>query len=283
MRWLDAELPGATAAFSSRAGGVSASPFEGLNLGRLTGDPGVRENRMRLTAALGIDPELVLTGRQVHGSEVIRHEGPMRPGSFLEPAPELLEADGQVAAGDGLVPLVLVADCLPVALAGDDGIAMIHCGWRGLAAGIVERGVEATRALAAAVGPGIGPCCYEVDEPVLAAFEELGPEVATDRMLDLRMVARLLLERAGVGAIEVCELCTSCNPDLFFSHRRDHGRTGRQAGLVWASDRAGQASQPAATKAVQPADTGRIRASSDHRSPSAPWEDVGGGVQGCPA
>jgi hypothetical protein len=155
--------------------------------------------------------------------------------------------------------------------------------------------VEATRALAAAVGPGIGPCCYEVDEPVLAAFEELGPEVATDRMLDLRMVARLLLERAGVGAIEVCELCTSCNPHLFFSHRRDHGRTGRQAGLVWASDRAGQASQPAATKALQPASgsdsdrssgeagCGRIRASSDHRSPSAPWEDVGGGVQRCPA
>jgi copper oxidase (laccase) domain-containing protein len=98
----------------------------------------------------------------------------------------------------------------------------------------VEHGVEATGALAAAVGPGIGPCCYEVDEPVHAAFEGLGPEVATDRMLDLRMVARLLLERAGVEAIEVCELCTSCNPDLFFSHRLDHGRTGRQAGLVWA-------------------------------------------------
>jgi YfiH family protein len=160
----------------------------------------------------------------------------MRSGAFAEPAPGLPEADGQATAGDGLVPLVLVADCLPVALAGDGGVAMIHCGWRGLAAGIVRRGVEAIGARAAAVGPGIGACCYEVDEPVLASFEELGPEVASGRMLDLRMVARRLLERAGVEEIEVSDLCTSCNPDLFFSHRRDKGRTGRQAGLVWASD-----------------------------------------------
>jgi hypothetical protein len=236
VRWLEAKLPGARAAFSARAGGVSAPPFESLNLGLLTGDPGVRENRRRLSAALGIDPERVLIGRQVHGSEVALHRGPMRRGAFAEPAPGLPEADGQVAADDGLVPLVLVADCLPVALAGDEGLAMIHCGWRGLAAGIVGRGVKATAARSAAVGPGIGGCCYEVDEPVLAAFEELGPEVATGRMLDLRTVARRLLERAGVEEIEVCELCTSCNPDLFFSHRRDHGWTGRQAGLIGAGE-----------------------------------------------
>jgi YfiH family protein len=236
VRWLDAELPRARAAFSARLGGVSEPPFETLNLGPLTGDPGVPENRRRLVAALRIDPQQVLIGRQVHGSEVIRHRRPMRSDAFAQPAPGLPEADGQATAGDGLVPLVLVADCLPVALAGDDGVAMIHCGWRGLAAGIVRRGVEAIRARAAAVGPGIGACCYEVDEPVLASFEELGPEVASGRMLDLRMVARRLLERAGVEEIEVSDLCTSCNPDLFFSHRRDHGRTGRQAGLVWASD-----------------------------------------------
>jgi YfiH family protein len=236
VRWLDAELPGARAAFSARLGGVSDPPFESLNLGRLTGDPGVRENRRRLAAALGIDPGLVLIGRQVHGSEVIRHQGPTEPRAYADSAPGLPEADGHVAPRNGLAPLVFVADCLPVALAGDDSVAMIHCGWRGLAAGIVEHGVEATAARAAAVGPGIGPCCYEVDRPVLAAFEELGSDVATKGMLDLRMVARRLLERAGVEEIEVCELCTSCNPELFFSHRRDHGRTGRQAGLVWASD-----------------------------------------------
>jgi YfiH family protein len=236
VRWLDAQLPGARAAFSTRLGGVSDPPFESLNLGRLTGDPAVRENRRRLAAALEVDPGLVLIGRQVHGANVLRHRVPPKPRAYAEPAPGLAEADGHVAPRNGLAPLVFVADCLPVALAGDDSVAMIHCGWRGLAAGIVERGVEATGARAAAVGPGIGPCCYEVDEPVLAAFEELGPEMATHRMLDLRLVARRLLERAGVEEIEVSDLCTSCNPDLFFSHRRDHGRTGRQAGLVWATD-----------------------------------------------
>ncbi len=110
---------------------------------------------------------------------------------------------------------------------------MIHCGWRGLAAGIVERGVEEVRARAAAIGPGIGPCCYEVGDEVLNAFAPLGPGLAEGRMLDLRQTARRLLERAGVESIEVSELCTSCQPELFFSHRRDGGRTGRQAGLVW--------------------------------------------------
>src|SRR5204863_2851144 len=101
------------------------------------------------------------------------------PAAFADPAPGLPESDGHVTARRGLVPLVFVADCLPVALAGDGAVAMIHCGWRGLAAGIVERGVNAAGATAAAIGPGIGPCCYEVGEEVLAAFGPLGPEIAS--------------------------------------------------------------------------------------------------------
>jgi YfiH family protein len=236
VRWLEAELPGAQAAFSTRVGGVSEGAYESLNLGRLTGDRGeaVRENRHRLAGALGVDPELVLIARQVHGGRVIRHDGPTEPRAYAEPAPGLPEADGHATARPGLAPLVFVADCLPVALAGPEGVAMIHCGWRGLAAGIVERGVAAVKAEAAAVGPGIGPCCYEVGQEVLDAFEPLGPGVADGRMLDLREVTRRLLERAGVTQVEVSELCTSCNPDLFFSHRRDGGHTGRQAGIAWA-------------------------------------------------
>ncbi len=233
VRWLEAELPGARAAFSARLGGVSEPPFDSLNLGRLTGDPGVRENRHRLAGAIGVEPERVLIGRQVHGADVLRHDEPMRSGAYAEPIPGLPEVDGQVAALDGLVPLVLVADCLPVALAGDRAVAMIHCGWRGLAAGIVERGVEASGARAAAIGPGIGPCCYQVGEPVLGAFEDLGPGLAADGMLDLREVACRLLRRAGIEEVEVSELCTSCHPELFFSHRRDGEPTGRQAGLAW--------------------------------------------------
>jgi purine-nucleoside/S-methyl-5'-thioadenosine phosphorylase / adenosine deaminase len=233
VNWLEAQLPGARAAFSTRLGGVSAPPFDSLNLGRLAGDPGVKENRRRLAAALGLEPGGVLIGRQVHGAAVIRHRGPAEPPAFAEPVPGVAEADGHVATDDGLAPLVFVADCLPVALAGGGTVATIHCGWRGLAAGIVERGVAAAGARAAAIGPGIGPCCYEVGPEVLRAFEALGPEVASARMLDLRAVARILLRRAGVEQIEVCELCTSCSPELFFSHRRDGEPTGRQAGLTW--------------------------------------------------
>ena len=233
MRWLEAGLPGATAAFSTRLGGVSAPPFDTLNLGRLTGDPRVRENRHRLAAALQVDPGGVLIGRQVHEALVERHETPTEPPAYAEPAPGLPEADGHATDRQGLVPLVFVADCLPVALAGGRGVAMIHCGWRGMAAGIVQRGAEEVAAEAAAIGPSIGPCCYEVGDEVREAFAPLGGGVAVGRMLDLREVARRLLARAGVEQVEVSDLCTSCHPEHFFSHRRDAGRTGRQAGLVW--------------------------------------------------
>ena len=236
LRLLEAELPGARALFTTRLGGVSEGPYAALNIGLLTGDAwaAVGENRRRVAAAAALDPEAMLMGHQVHGAHVeVRNEAP-RPNPYPDPdGARPHDADGQATARPELAPLVLVADCLPVALAGPRGVAMLHCGWRGLAAGIIERGVEALgEAHHAAIGPGIGPCCYEVGPDVLARFESLGGGVATGRMLDLRTIARMLLERAGVDAVEVSELCTSCNPELFFSHRRDGERTGRQAGLV---------------------------------------------------
>jgi polyphenol oxidase len=233
VRWLEAELPGGIAAFSTRLGGVSEPPFDTLNLGRLTGDPRVRENRLRLAEALGLDPRRILIGRQVHAARVRRHSTPTDPSAYAEPAPGLPEADGHATDRPGLAPLVFVADCLPVALAGDEGVAMLHCGWRGMAAGIVERGVEEVGARAAAIGPSIGPCCYEVGDEVRGAFAGLGAGIASRGMLDLREVARRLLAKAGLQRVEISDLCTSCHPELFFSHRRDRGRTGRQAGLVW--------------------------------------------------
>ncbi|HET7177769.1 MAG TPA: laccase domain-containing protein, partial [Solirubrobacterales bacterium] len=118
-------------------------------------------------------------------------------------------------------------------VAGWGGVAILHCGWRGLAAGIVARGAAAVEATHAAVGPGIGPCCYEVGDEVHAAFAGLGKGIGAGRALDLPEVARRLLREAGVGTIESASLCTSCEADTFFSHRRDAGKTGRQAGLVW--------------------------------------------------
>jgi len=249
VRWLEADLGGARAAFATRTGGVSEAPFDRLNLGVLTDDAtaAVAENRARLAAALDLDPGRIPIGLQVHGAELAFHAGPQDPSPFAHPGSAIPEVDGHVVSVPGLAPLVFAADCLPVALSGPDGVAMLHCGWRGLAAGIVAAGAEAVGATAAAIGPGIGPCCYEVGPEVLSAFSTLGDAVtpadgpispdtrgkSARRRLDLPEVARRLLLRAGVERVESAGLCTSCEPELFFSHRRDAGRTGRQGGLVW--------------------------------------------------
>jgi YfiH family protein len=235
LRWLEADLAGARAAFSTRPGGVSEPPFDRLNLGVLTEDAteAVAENRRRLAVALGLAPERVPIGHQVHGGELAFHTEPQDPSPFAQPGSEIPRVDGHVVSGPGLAPLVFTADCLPVALSGPKGVAMLHCGWRGLAAGIIASGAAAVGATHAAIGPGIGPCCYEVGIEVLDAFSGLGDGIAGGRMLDLPEIARRLLGGAGVAQVESAGLCTSCEQELFFSHRRDQGRTGRQAGIVW--------------------------------------------------
>ncbi len=256
VRWLEASLPDATAVFSTRIGGVSEPPFDSLNLGALTDDgaEAIVENRRRLATALGFSPEHIAFAHQVHGTELVTHgespsasfaslevtnsqrdrtEPPISRVGAVSPGGPVVAADGHVITKRGTAALVFVADCVPVALAGPGGVAILHCGWRGLAAGIVAKGVAAIGATDAAVGPSIGPCCYEVGSEVLAPFERLGDGVADARMLDLPEVARRLLLEAGVERVELSGLCTSCEPELFFSHRRDRGRTGRQAGLVW--------------------------------------------------
>ncbi len=237
VRWLETDLPGARAAFSTRLGGVSEGPYEALNVGVKTGDDPdrVRENRHRLAAALGRNPADVVMGRQVHGADLRWHDRRQKPRVYADVVKSPEEVDAQATAEPGLAPLVMVADCLPIAVSGPTGVAMVHGGWRGLAGGIVATAAERVRAEVAAIGPGIGPCCYEVGEEVLAEFVDL-EGVAVGRMLDLTAVATRLLERAGVMEIDASGLCTSCNPELLFSHRRDGERTGRQAGLVWRSD-----------------------------------------------
>jgi YfiH family protein len=249
VRWLEARLPGATAVFTTRTGGASEPPFDGLNLGALSEDDrdAVAENRRRLAAALGFAPEQIAVAHQVHGADLVAHDAPGEPSPFADPGSPIPKADGHVIAGSAMAGLVLVADCVPIALAGPGGAAILHCGWRGLASsgrasrrtaedgagsGLIERGVTAVGATAAAVGPSIGPCCYEVGDEVLEAFDGLDG-VASGRMLDLPAVAGALLRAAGVERVETSGLCTSCEAKLFFSHRRDAGRTGRQAGLVW--------------------------------------------------
>lgn len=241
------ELPGARALFSTRQGGVSEGPYRSLNLGLLTDDAPERvaENRRRLAAEAHVEPERVAMGWQVHGAELREWDAPdperaysevrskARPRSALAPrgGKELSRVDGHLTGQADLGLLVLVADCYPVALSDGDQAAMLHCGWRPLAGGIVERAVgRFARPPAAAVGPGIGGCCYEVGPEVLEHFADV-PGAADGRMLDLRRVIEARLEAAGVTEIGHLDCCTSCHPDLYFSHRRDDALTGRQAGL----------------------------------------------------
>lgn len=205
IEWLEASLPASRAVFSTRSAGSA------------------KESLSPLATALGISPDLIVTCRQVHSAELAVRD------AALSGVPE---ADGHVIAMPGIVGLVYAADCLPVVVAGPGGVAVLHCGWRGLAAGIVARGAGAVDATHAAIGPGIGPCCYEVGDEVLGSFAGLGPGIASGRRLDLPEVARRLLREAGVREVESAGLCTCCEEELFFSHRRDAG-PGRQAGLAW--------------------------------------------------
>jgi YfiH family protein len=215
-------LPGGTALFTTRRGGVSDGPYASLNLGVKTDDDPDRvgENRARVERLTGGRLAAV---RQVHGTDVV------------EADPDAVrDADGQVTTEPGVAAIALVADCLPIALVAPEGVAMLHAGWRGLAGGVVANGVAALRDLgagdiAAAIGPGAGPCCYEVGDEVHAAFGTSG------RTVDLKAIARDRLAEAGVATVHDCGLCTMHDAERFFSHRRDRGVTGRQAGVVWRS------------------------------------------------
>ena len=235
---IGVDLPGAHVAFSTRAGGVSEGPYESLNLGILTDDvpQRVTENRRRLASSVGLEPERVAMGVQVHGDEVLEWSDPPAPGFDSPHARATLpRVDGHTTRLHGVGLLVLGADCLPVALAGADRVAMLHCGWRGLAGGIIERALSTfDQPPAAAIGPGIGPCCFEVGPEVLAEFSDV-ENAAEGRMLDLKAVARHKLMAAGAERVHDVALCTSCRAELFFSHRRDAGVTGRQGGIVWRS------------------------------------------------
>jgi polyphenol oxidase len=234
---IEVEVPRARVAFSTRQGGVSEGPYASLNLGLMTGDEGERviENRRLLAARLGLDVAAIAAGRQVHGTAIERWGAPPDPErhGFADPTAGPPEVDGHTTARHGLALLVLVADCLPVALVSHQRVAMIHCGWRGLADGIVEHALALFDAApTAVVGPGIGRCCFEVGPEVLAHFGDV-EGAAEGRMLDLRRVAEARLIAAGATGVEHVDRCTSCDPHLFFSHRRDGGVTGRQCGIVW--------------------------------------------------
>jgi YfiH family protein len=229
IRW---QPEGYEIVFTTRLGGVSEGAFESLNLGRKSGDEVERvdENRRIACEAAGTDVEKLALNYQVHSNRVIRAAAGARGE----------HADGLWTDEPGLPILAMSADCLPIALVRTNGdapaVAVLHAGWRGLLEGIVSSGVAALGAenLAAAVGPGIGPCCYEVGEEVAARYRErFGDDIVRERRLDLWASAERALRAAGVERIDRFDRCTSCEPETFFSHRRDAGRTGRQGVIAY--------------------------------------------------
>jgi YfiH family protein len=214
-------------AFTTRHGGASSGPYESLNLGLKTEDvpENVLANRELVCDQLGLDAQRLALNVQQHGTGVLQAAAGQRG----EPG-DALWTDER-----GLPLLVLAADCLPIVLVRVDGtpaVAVVHAGWRGLLGGIVGDAVAALRpgAVAAAVGPAIGPCCYEVGEEVVAPFvERFGADVVAAQHLDLRAAVSRALADAGVDHVDHIDRCTSCDPEQgFFSHRRDQGITGRQ-------------------------------------------------------
>jgi YfiH family protein len=239
---------GIVAAFTGRAGGSSSAPFATLNLGLRVQDDlrRVLANRRRVATVLGLAGHPWALARQVHGATILHVRADQAGQGPPEAKPPLGDGDGLVTADPGVVLVVLTADCAPVLLADPDAgvVGAVHAGWRGLAAGVVEAGVAAMAELGAdpgamvgLVGPAVGGCCYEVGPEVREAVGgRYAAALATTRNglpgLDPAAGAAQALERAGVGQHRVAGECTIDLEDRFFSHRRDHGRTGRQSGLI---------------------------------------------------
>jgi YfiH family protein len=229
IRW---QVDGYEVAFTTRLGGVSEGPFASLNLGRKSGDDVERvdENRRVACTAIGADVTKLALNYQVHSDRVLR----------AEPAARGNHADGLWTDEPDLPILAMSADCLPIAIARVDttepAVAVLHAGWRGLLAGIAAAGAGAVGdgRLAAAIGPAIGPCCYGVGEEVAEPFRaRFGADVVREGRLDLWTSAERALRAAGVEHVERFDRCTACEPETFFSHRRDAGLTGRQGVIAY--------------------------------------------------
>ncbi|MFI4922530.1 MAG: peptidoglycan editing factor PgeF [Burkholderiales bacterium] len=236
--WIIPEWPAphcVKALITTRAGGVSQGRYAGFNLGDHVGDEtlAVRQNREFLCKHLPAEPKWL---KQVHGTKVANADSLHAP----------VEADASVARKADTLCAILSADCLPLLLCDASGsvVAAAHCGWRGLAAGVIEKTVSAMRTapdtLLAYLGPAIGPKAYEVGADVRKAFlrsnagaqQAFAAHAPGKWLADLYLLARQRLNRLGVKIIHGGNFCTYTEADRFFSHRRD-GNTGRMASLIW--------------------------------------------------
>ena len=244
-------LEGVAHGFSTRLGGVSPAPWDSLNLGVGRGDTmeNVQENYRRFCAVLGMDDRRAVLSKQIP-EDVVRHVTEADAGKGLYRDRDYSSVDGMVTNVPHLPLVVFSADCNVILLYDPVGraIGACHAGWRGTALGIAKKtaqemvqlfGCEA-RNIRAAIGPAIGQCCFETDEDVPTALREaLGEEVApyitwngTKYHIDLKAVNALWLRKAGVERIDICDHCTACRPDLYWSHRKMGNARGAQIAMI---------------------------------------------------
>jgi YfiH family protein len=249
---------------TTRGGGTSAGPFASLNLGGRSGDDpaAVRDNRAQLSMITGGFPDLLTFGRQVHGTRVAVVEGNEIGSGGLDPGTAIPDTDALATCIPDVPLVVLVADCCAVTVydPANRAVGVAHAGWRGTVGGIASALVDRMSErfgtdpgdLIAGVGPSIGRCCYEVGGEVEERFTDAWPDLADcifergdgrKTRLDLPEANRLVLVGAGVGEdnIETAGLCSACRTDWFYSHRAEHGNTGRFGVLIMLHDRTARA------------------------------------------
>ncbi len=237
-------IPGLEHAFMGRAGGVSPAPFNSLNFGGDDGADNVRANKELLGRAFTLPSEGVFTVKQVHGSDVFVIKDRGFPYATRPSADAIITAEANVPIG------ILTADCVPVLLydPASKTVAAAHAGWRGLTAGVLQETLAvlssnyavSSRNILAAIGPHIGPCCYEVSDDLVSSFKDAGLERGryfirdeSGLRLDLGAAAADVLASLGVPAKNISPPgpCTACNRALYYSYRRD-GVTGRQLSFI---------------------------------------------------
>lgn len=244
-------LEGVTHGFSTRPGGVSPAPWDSLNLGVGRGDTmeNVRENYRRFCNLLGTDDRRAVLSKQIH-EDVVRHVTEDDAGKGLYCPRDYTSVDGMVTDVPHLPLVVFSADCNVILLYDpvQPAIGACHAGWRGTALGIAAKTVNEMARLfgcksaniRAAIGPAIGQCCFETDEDVPAALraalgDEVEPYIAWDGRkyhIDLKAVNALWLRKAGVEQIDICDHCTACRGDLYWSHRKMGNDRGAQIAMI---------------------------------------------------
>ncbi|WP_233531906.1 peptidoglycan editing factor PgeF [Paenibacillus alkalitolerans] len=252
--WME-RFPWLSAGFTTRRGGVSREPWNTLNCALHVGDApeDVAANRIRTASAAGFEFDAWTCAEQVHGSDIGIVTKEHRGAGKMSREDAIAAKDGLITKEPGIMLTAFFADCVPLWFVDPDhrAIGIAHAGWRGSVADVAGKTVEAMRSIfgsdpsrmAAAVGPSIGSCCYEVDDYVIDQVKAAG-EISGDvfvpasvpgkYMLNLSKYNAKKIAKAGILAnrIEITGYCTSCHTDLFFSHRKEGGKTGRMAAWI---------------------------------------------------